>query len=218
MSTEYFKTADHYINNLFPPDDIFSIIEQSVTEAGLHDMSVSPNQGRFLYVMARQCNAKRILELGTFVGYSTVWLAKALPPDGTIHTIEFDETYARIARKNFAQSELDALIEVRVGKALDILPEFEDEGLAPFDMIFIDADKPSYPEYFKWALRLSMPGTLIIVDNVIRHKFDKNTPEEKRTGVEQFNELVAATPSVTATIIQNVGVKENDGMAIVVVN
>jgi len=215
---DLFKSADIYIDTLFQEDRDLKNAAASVSAANMHDISVSHNQGRFLYVLARLCGAKKILELGTFVGYSTLCLAKALPKDGQLLTIEFDESNAAIAQKNFDAAGLNTIIDMRIGKAIDILPAIAAAGEGPFDMIFIDADKPPYAEYFQWALRLSRPGTLIVADNVIRHVFDPSTSDDKRAGVERFNKLLAESSAVTATIVQNVGVKEHDGMAIVVVN
>lgn len=219
MNNQLFETADRYIDDLFSSqDDALIATEQSIEAADLQNMSVSANQGRFLYVMAKLCRAERILEIGTFCGYSTIWLAKALPTNGRVITLEADETHAAIARDNFVCSGFAPMIDMRIGNALDVLPQLVADGSGPFDMIFIDADKPPYADYFQWALKLSRPGTLIIADNVIRHLYDENTPAEKRAGVSRFNEMLAATPAVTATIIQNVGIKEPDGMAIAVVN
>jgi predicted O-methyltransferase YrrM len=218
MINGLFISADRYTDALFPEDKDLRNAAGSAVAAGLHDISVSHNQGRFLQVLARLCNAKKILELGTFVGYSAICLAKALPKDGQLLTIEYDASNAAIAQKNFDDAGLNKMITMRTGKAIDLLPEIEKAGEGPFDMIFIDADKPPYAEYFQWALRLSRPGTLIVVDNVVRHVFDPNTPEDKRAGVERFNKLLAECSAVTATIIQTVGAKEPDGMAIAVVN
>ena len=219
MDPEHFKTVDNYITCLFPSEDNgLEAARQSIEEAHLDDMSISANQGRFLHVLAKLCKAKKILELGTFAGYSTIWLARALPSDGRLVTLEHDETLAAIAIDNFIKVGLENLIEVRVGKALELLPKILEEEIGPFDMIFIDADKPPYAEYFQWALRLSLPGTLIVVDNVIRHVFDGNTPVNKKIGVERFNALLCGCADVTAAIIQTVGIKEHDGMAIAVVN
>lgn len=221
MTYQIFETTDRYIGELFPErDEALIATERSVEESRLeHNMSISPIQGRFLQVMARTCQAKKILEMGTFVGYSTIWMARALPPDGQLITLEADPIHAGIARKNFMDASLDKIIQLRVGKALELLPKIAMEGVAPFDMIFIDADKPTYPEYFQWALRLSRPGTLIMVDNVIRHVmgFTSNTSDDMTEGVKKFNQLLSESPAVVATIIQNVGIKEHDGMAIAVV-
>lgn len=216
---DLFKAGDEYIEQLFPCDnDVINAVADAITASGIPDMSVSPVQGRFLYVLAKLCNARHILEVGTFLGYSTVWLAKALPDGGKLITIEADEHHAALAMANISNAGYADKVSLRIGKALDILPQLTGENAGTFDMIFIDADKPPYAEYFEWALKLSRPGTLIVADNVIRHHFDNNTNAEKKAGVEQFNKLLASCTEVTATIIQNVGVKEHDGMAIAVVN
>lgn len=216
---QIFKTADLYIESLFQNNDEgLSAAAQIIKATQIPDMSISANQGRFLHVLARGCRASRILEIGTFLGYSTIWLAKALDKDGQLVSIENDETHAAIAQKNITNAGLGGMVTIRKGNALDILPQIELEGNGPFDMIFIDADKPSYSEYFQWALRLARPGTLIVADNVIRHVYDIDSTVEKKEGVVRFNNLLAASTAVTATIIQDVGVKGHDGMAIAVVN
>ena len=218
MDNSYFERADQYISDLLMAQDpVLAATQQSIIRSGMHDISVSPSQGKLLQVLATLCNAGKILELGTFFGYSAISLARALPAGGQLVTIEYDPAIAAIARTNFTNAGLGDKIQVRIGKALDILPLIAEEGIAPFDMIFIDADKESYPAYFEWALRLSRPGTLIVADNVIRHLYDPGTTEEKRAGVARFNQLLAESSAVTATIIQNVGIKEPDGMAIAVV-
>jgi caffeoyl-CoA O-methyltransferase len=180
---------------------------------------VSPSEGKLLHVMALLCNAKRILEIGTLAGYSTIWMARALPPDGTIITIEFDPAHADVARANFARANLRHRIDLRVGRALDVLPQLQAERVPPFDLIFIDADKPPYAEYFQWALKLARPGTLIIADNVIRSGavLDDDNADEKVDGARRFNELLSKTGTVAAAITQTVGIKGHDGMAIAVV-
>ncbi len=214
-----FAAADTYIERLFHNKDKgFADIEKSIKESEIQDMSISPNQGRLLSVLAKLCNAKQILEIGTFLGYSACWLARSLPEGGLLTTIEFDETHAEIAIKNMANAGLTNNVMIHRGMALDVLAMLESEGAGPYDMIFIDADKPPYAEYFQWALKLSRPGTLIVADHVIRHVFDANTLEEKKAGVERFNKFISECTAVTATIIQNVGIKEHDGMAIAVVN
>ncbi len=219
MNNEYFIKADNYISELFDLNDAaLSATQQSIEDAGIHDISISPSQGKFLQLMARLCGAKKILELGTFFGYSAIWLARALPPDGKLISVEFDPANAAAAQKNINRSGLDQLVQIRSGSALDILPQLEIDNAGPFDMIFIDADKPAYAEYFRLALRLSRPGTLIIADNVIRHVFDPTTPDDKKNGVLRFNQLVAENDAVSAVIIQTVGCKTPDGMTIAVVN
>ncbi|MBS1689545.1 MAG: O-methyltransferase, partial [Bacteroidetes bacterium] len=170
-------------------------------------------------VMAILCRANRILELGTLAGYSTIWMARALPDNGKLVTIEVDPHHAAVAKRNIENAGLAEKVDLQLGKALDILPQMIAAGEAPFDMIFIDADKPPYPEYFNYALQLSHPGTLIICDNVIREGqvLDPNSTDERVYGVRRLNEMLSKNDKVTATIIQTVGAKEHDGMAIAVV-
>src|SRR5665213_2722945 len=221
MDTEIFEKVDVYISKLLAPEDkALTDTLQSLEKEGLPQISVSANQGKFLQVMAILCNATKILELGTLGGYSTIWLARALPEGGKVITIEFDKHHAEVARKNIDHAGLSQKVDVRVGKALDILPEIIAAKEGPFDMIFIDADKEPYAEYFEQALLLSRPGTLIICDNVIREGkvLDDNSPDERVQGVQRLNEMLGSNKKVTATIVQNVGVEEHDGMALAVVN
>lgn len=220
MDQEIFEAVDQYIGNLFDDqDDVLLATEQSVTDSGIPPISVSPNQGKLLHLLARLCHAQKILELGTLAGYSTIWMARALPKNGQLVTLELDPKHASVAHKNIVRAGLDNIVNIRVGKALEILPQLKAEGISPFDMIFIDADKQPYTEYFEWALKLSRPGTLIIADNVIRagKVLDEASKDEMVTGVQRFNKALAANPAVTATIIQTVGAKEHDGMALAIV-
>lgn len=220
MNNETFESVDHYISNLLGHEDEALIAAtKSLKEAGMPAISISPNQGKFLQVLALLCNAKNILELGTLAGYSTIWMARALPKDGKLITLEYDPKHAAVAQKNIERAGVAGQVQIRTGKALDILPQLHTEGAGPFDMIFIDADKPPYAEYFQWALRLSRPGTLIIADNVIRDGkvLDANPDDERVIGVQRFNNMLGASDAVTATILQMVGVKEYDGMAIAIV-
>ena len=215
-----FEQTDQYIANIFNDEDnILKETIQSLDKEGLPQISVSANQGKFLQIMAMLCNAKKILELGTLGGYSTIWLARALPANGKLITIEFDKHHAAVAQQNISKAGLENKVEIRVGKAIDILPELIKNNEGPFDMIFIDADKPPYAEYFQYAVQLSRPGTLIICDNVIREGkvLDKNETDEMVKGAQRFNEMLGKNQHVTATIIQTVGAKEHDGMAIAVV-
>jgi len=221
MDTEIFSQVDNYISNLLAPEDkVLTDTIKSLGAEGLPQHSVSPNQGKFLQVMMIVCNAKKVLELGTLGGYSTIWLARALPNNGKVVTIEVDKHHGDVAQKNINNAGLSQKVDLRVGKALDILPQIIAEKDEPFDMIFIDADKPPYAEYFDYALQLSRPGTLIICDNVIREGkvLDSNTIDEKVKGVQRLNKMLSLNTKVTATILQTVGVKEYDGMAIAVVN
>ncbi len=221
MDKDIFKKVDDYIGDLLGQEDaVLKETIRSLDQAGMPQISVSANQGKFLQVLLILGNVKTVLELGTLGGYSTIWLARALPEDGKIITLEIDEHHAEIARQNIEKAGLTDKVEVRVGKALDLLPQMEADGEGPFDMIFIDADKPPYAEYFQHALTLSKPGTLIICDNVIREGkvLDADSTDERVQGVQRFNQLLAETPQVTATILQTVGAKDYDGMAIAVVN
>lgn len=220
MNKEIFKNVDEYINGLFVKEDQALLnVATSIQDAGIPAISVSPNQGKFLHLLAKLINAKKILEMGTLAGYSTIWMARALPPDGRLITLEYDASHAAVAKKNLVRAKVDSQVDIRIGKALDLLPQIEAAGEAPFDMIFIDADKPPYAEYFQWALRLSRPGTLIVTDNVIRDGkvLDKNSDDADVIGVQRFNNLLAATNAVDATIIQTVGEKVHDGIALAVV-
>jgi caffeoyl-CoA O-methyltransferase len=221
MKKKIFKSVDKYITKLFTSKDpALDEVERSIEKADMPQISVSPAQGKFLLVMAKLCQAKKILELGTLGGYSTIWLARALPPEGKLISLELEQAHAEVAQKNIARAGLSDVVEIRVGRALDLLPELDKQGAGPFDMIFIDADKPPYAEYFQWAIRLSRPGTLIVADNVIRDGgvLDEESTDASVKGAQRFNNLLAQNQAVTATIIQTVGVKGHDGMALAVVN
>jgi caffeoyl-CoA O-methyltransferase len=220
INNEMFEAVDHYIDDLLVPEDKALIAaKESLEKAGMPQISISPNQGKFLHILALLCNAKKILEVGTLAGYSTIWLARALPKDGKLITLEIDPKHAAVAQKNIDGAGLTDRVDIRIGKAMDSLEKLETEKAGPFDMIFIDADKPPYTEYFQYALRMSRPGTLIVADNVIRDGkvLDANHTDEMVKGAQRFNKSLAANKDVTATIIQTVGVKEYDGMAIAVV-
>jgi caffeoyl-CoA O-methyltransferase len=221
MENDLFLAVDNYISGLFVKEDgALSATRTSIGEAGLpHDMSISSNQGSFLQLLARMIRAGRILEIGTFVGYSTIWLARGLGPGGRLITLEYDPVHAKLARANIAKAGVSDLVELRTGRGLDLLPELEKESAGPFDLIFVDADKPPYAEYYEWALRLSRPGTLLVFDNVIREGkvLDKHTDDEKVAGVQRLNQALAKDDRVMATIITSIGAKEYDGMALALV-
>lgn len=220
MNQQIFAAVDNYICDLVAPEDeVLKATVESIEKNGIPQISISASQGKFLQVLAKLCNAKKILEIGTLAGYSTIWMARALPNDGKLISIEYEQLHADVATENMKRAGLENLVEIRVGKAIDLLPELAKQNML-FDMIFIDADKPPYAEYFEWALKLSHPGTLIIADNVIREGkvLGENPDDDRVAGVHRFNKLLAATKEVTACIIQNVGAKEHDGMAIAVVN
>jgi predicted O-methyltransferase YrrM len=209
--------VDHYFDSaLMPPDPVLDAALAASRAGGLPDIQVSAAQGKQLHVLARAVGARRILEVGTLGGYSAIWLARALPTDGQLITLEVDAHHAEVARANLADAGLADRAEVRVGAALDTLP-----GLAgPFDFAFIDADKPSNADYFAHAVRLSRPGTVIVVDNVVRGgKVVEDAGDDASVqGVRRLVEVVAAEPRVDATVVQTVGVKGYDGYLIALVS
>ena len=187
--------------------------------AALPEIDVSPPQGKLLHLLARAINANRILEIGTLGGYSTIWLARALPSGGTVVTIEFEPRHAEIARDNMARAGVSALVDLRIGAALDILPRLASEGAPPFDLAFIDADKSNNARYFDWAVKLARPGALIVVDNVVRDGAvaDATNLEATALGARALFDAVAADKRVSATAIQTVGAKGWDGFLIALV-
>ncbi len=221
MSQEQWTAVDRYINELFvPPDLALDGALQAATAAGLPPISVSPSQGKLLHILALSCKARSILEIGTLGGYSTIWLARALPADGKLITLESDSKHADVARANLARAGFSKIVEVRLGKALDTLPQLASEKRPPFDLVFIDADKPNTAAYFEWAVKLTRPGSLIITDNVVRHGTVINaaSKDDNVQGVRRFNAALAAERRVISTVIQTVGSKGYDGLAIAIVN
>ena len=221
MTHEQWTAVDRYItDHLVPPDASLDAALHDSREAGLPAINVSPPQGKLLMLLAQLRGARNILEIGTLGGYSTIWLARALPAEGRLVTLEFDPKHAEVARKNLARAGLSKGVEVIVGPALETLPKLEAAGRGPFDMFFIDADKPSNPDYFAWALRLSRPGSIIIVDNVVREGaiLDPANADPRIQGTRRFYDVLAAEKRVTATVIQTVGSKGYDGFAMAVVN
>jgi predicted O-methyltransferase YrrM len=221
MNQDRWKAVDNYLaERLISPDTALDAALEASTAAGLPPISVSPTHGKLLHLLAKMRGARRILEIGTLGGYSTIWLARALPPDGRLITLEADPRHAEVARANIARAGLEGIVELRLGKALDSLPQIAAEKNGPFDLIFIDADKQNIPRYFDWALRLSRPGTLIVVDNVVRGGavVDAATEDTNVQGVRQFMDMVAREPRVSATAIQTVGLKGYDGFALALVN
>jgi len=217
MANEQWSAVDKYIGEaLLQGDPTFDFALKASDAAGLPAIQVSACQGKFLQLLAQGMGARRVLEVGTLGGYSTLWLARALPPDGVLITLEYDPKHAEVARRNFAAAGLPPSIEVRVGDAKETLPRLAAEGAAPFDFIFIDADKAGYPEYFKWAMKLSRPGSLIIADNVVRNGAvaDAASTDASVLGVRRMNELVAAERRVSATALQTVGSKGYDGFMV----
>ncbi|MFD0368524.1 O-methyltransferase [Streptomyces sp. NPDC059071] len=210
-------TVDHYVTDLLAPaDEALTAALADSKAAGLPEIAVAANQGKLLHLLVAAQGAKNVLEIGTLGGYSTIWLARALPADGRLVTLEYDPKHADVARGNLARAGLDKTVEVRVGPALDTLPLLEQEGVGPFDFVFIDADKVNNPHYVSWALKLSRPGTLIVVDNVVRGgKVATEHPDDPSvTGTREMFELVAAEPRLDATAVQTVGTKGYDGLLI----
>lgn len=220
MSQDLWTAVDGYITGLLAPADpaLEAALEASAA-AGLPAIGVAPNQGKLLMLLAQLRGARSILEIGTLGGYSTIWLARALPAGGRLVTLEANPAYAEVARANLARAGLAEVVEVRVGPAAETLPLLAAEGVGPFDVVFIDADKPSTPEYFGWALRLARRGTLIVVDNVVRdgEVADADSEDDRVQGIRRFYEMAAAEPRVSATAIQTVGSKGHDGIALALV-
>jgi predicted O-methyltransferase YrrM len=213
-------SVDRYITDTVVPGDpaLKAALEASTT-AGLPEIQVAPNQGKLLHMLARVQGARAILEIGTLGGYSTIWLGRALPQGGRLITLEADPKHAEVARANIARAGLSGVVDLRLGLALDTLPKIAAEGRGPFDLVFIDADKVNIPDYFTWALRLTRPGSLILVDNVVRGGavIEPKSEDVSVQGVRKFFAMVAAEPRVTATALQTVGSKGYDGIAILLV-
>ena len=220
MNQQQWSSVDDYINGLLVPSDpALDAAIQATVDADMPMINVAPNQGKLLHMLALIHGARSILEIGTLAGYSTIWLARALPADGTLITLEADAKHAAVARANIARAGLADRVEVRLGPALNTLPLLLDENRGSFDLVFIDADKVNTPAYFEWALKLTRRGSVIIVDNVIRDGavIDLNNDDPNIKGVRRFIEAMAAEPRVTATAIQTVGSKGYDGLAIAIV-
>jgi predicted O-methyltransferase YrrM len=222
---QQWTAVDGYIaEHLLDADPVLDAALADSDAAGLPPIAVTANQGKLLQLLLRLAGARTVLELGTLGGYSTIWLARALPADGRLVTLEANPKYAEVARANIARAGLSELVQLHVGAALDTLPVLAAQGQGPFDAIFIDADKQNYPGYFEWALKLSRPGTLIIGDNVVRNGaiLDPHAGDPSGDGVVQgvrrFYELLCAEPRVSATAIQTVGNKGYDGFALAIVN
>ena len=217
---ESWTAVDRYIVDLLvPPDPALDSALRASAAAGLPPIQVSPNQGKLLNLLARLQGARRILEIGTLGGYSTIWLARALPPEGRLVTLEADPKHAEVARSNLKRAGLAGQVDLRLGPALDTLPLLATDPAGPFDLVFIDADKASLADYFAWSMRLVRRGALIVVDNVVRNGavIDAASPDPSVQGVRRFNDLLAAEKRVEATEIQTVGSKGYDGFALALV-
>jgi predicted O-methyltransferase YrrM len=221
MSQEQWNAVDQYIvDHLVPSDPALDAALAASREADLPAINVAPNQGKLLSLLARIQGAQRILEIGTLGGYSTIWLARALPPTGRLVTLELDPKHAEVARKSIGRAGFSELVEVKVGKALDTLAALVEKREPKFDFVFIDADKQSIPEYLEFSLRLTRPGSVIVVDNVVRKGavVDATSTDAAVQGVRRFNQQLAKLGSVSATAVQTVGSKGYDGFALIRVN
>ncbi|MFJ1923932.1 MULTISPECIES: O-methyltransferase [unclassified Streptomyces] len=220
MSQARWAEVDDYFNALLlGPDEALDAAVEASEKAGLPAIQVAANQGKLLNLLTRLQGARTVLEIGTLGGYSTIWLARALPAGGSVVTLEADPECAEVARRNIERAGLAEVVEVRVGPALDTLPLLAEQGYGPFDVVFIDADKPSNPDYLAWSLKLTRPGSLIVADNVVRdgEVADAGSEDPKVRGVRRFTELVAAEPTLTATALQTVGAKGYDGLLMALV-
>lgn len=226
MTQERWDAVDRYIaEHLLEQDSVLDSALRDSTAAGLPPIAVTAPQGKLLQLLVRLAGARTLLELGTLGGYSTIWLARALPADGRLVSLEANPDYAKVAQVNIARAGLDSIVEVRVGPALDTLPGLAAEGAGPFDAIFIDADKQNNPGYLEWAIKLSRPGSLIIADNVVRSgaildpaAADPRLGDGGVQGVRRFYEMLASEPRLSATAIQTVGSKGYDGFAVALVD
>ncbi|MET0388383.1 MAG: O-methyltransferase [Polyangiales bacterium] len=220
MSAELWKKVDTYLEGvLVREDDVFTAALRDSENAGLPSIAVSPSQGKLLGLLVQSLGARQVLELGTLGGYSSLWLARALPEGGKLTTLELEPKHAEVARKNLERGGVAGRVQIRVGPASASLTSLKSEGAGPFDLIFIDADKESLAEYFTKSLALARVGTLIVVDNVIR-RGDVANPEStdpRVLGVRKLNDAIAAEPRVSATAIQTVGAKGYDGLTFALV-
>ena len=220
MDQEQWTAVDRYITDaLVPPDPVLDAAMKANAAAELPCIDVSPNQGKLLNLLARMTSARRILEIGTLGGYSTIWMARALPSGGRLITLEVDPKHARVAQENLDRAGLSGGVEIRVGAAMDSLARLQREGAAPFDLIFIDADKENIPGYLGWSLKLAHLGSLIIIDNVVREGaiIDPTNTDPAVQGVRDMFAMLAAEPRLSTTAMQTVGSKGYDGLALALV-
>jgi predicted O-methyltransferase YrrM len=221
MDQTGWNAVDAYIaDKLIAPNETLDDVLAANAAGGLPAIDVSPTQGKLLHLIARMTGARRVLEIGTLGGYSTIWLARALPAGGKVVTLEAVPAHAEVARANFVRAGVADRVELRLGQALDSLAALADEGAAPFDLVFIDADKPNNPNYLTWALKLSRPGTVIIGDNVVREGevLDAASSDSSVQGIRRFFDMLAEEPRLSATAIQTVGVKGWDGLSFAIVD
>jgi predicted O-methyltransferase YrrM len=209
----------YFTEQLHLSDPVLEAAMQANAAAELPAIDLAPNQGKFLNILARLTHSKKILEVGTLGGYSTIWLARALPPGGRLISLEFNPKHAEVAKSNIRQAGLSGCVEVRLGAAFDSLPQIEKEGIAPFDFIFLDADKPNNPGYLEWAVKLSRPGTFIVVDNVVRDGAvsDASSTDPTILGTRKMFDLMSRDARLSSTALQTVGSKGYDGFALAIV-
>ncbi len=220
MNEERWGDVDRWIDaTLGLPDPLLQSVVESGRAAGMPEIHVAPNQGRLLHLIVRACGAKRVLEIGTLAGYSTIAIARALPPDGRLLTLEADPKHAGVAAGNLARAGVADRVEILQGPALETLPRLLAEGAEPFDFVFVDADKPPLADYFEWSLKLSRPGTVMVFDNVVRDGavLDPASADPSVQGVRRLLARLGAEPRVSATALQTVGTKGWDGFALAVV-
>jgi predicted O-methyltransferase YrrM len=216
MSKIWDKVDDYYAKAFGASDPVLTKVLAASKKAGLPDIQVSPLQGRLLMLLAQSMGAKRILEVGTLGGYSSIWMARALPADGRLITLEYEKLHAEVATKNIAMAGFADKVQVRQGAGADSMAALVKEKSAPFDFVFIDADKPGYPAYLEWALKLTRPGSLIVADNMVRQGkvADAKSRDERVQRARKFNALVSKNPKLEATAVQTVGSKGYDGFVL----
>lgn len=218
MKETWTKVDDYFGDLLAPEDDVMRQALRANEKAGLPAIGVSRLQGKFLFLLVKIAQARRVLEIGTLGGYSTIWMARALPADGRIVTLEMEPKHAEVARRNLSAAGVADRVDLRLGRALDTLPALHAAGTGPFDLIFIDADKQNNAEYLEWAVKLGRPGTTIVVDNVVREGrvIDAKSRKDDVRGTRRMTELMARHPRLSAAALQTVGVKGYDGFVLAV--
>jgi predicted O-methyltransferase YrrM len=219
MSQKLWTKVSDYFAGMIGEDEALKAALKDCKKAKLPPIGVAANEGKLLMLVAQMIGARKILEVGTLGGYSTIWLARGLGEGGRLITLEYEKKHAEVARKNIARAGLDGVVEIRVGDANETMPQLVNENAGPFDVIFLDADKEGYPAYFEWSLKLSRKGTVIIADNVVREGgvINAKSKDTSIQGVRKFNKMVAAEKRVMATAVQTVGTKGYDGFALAVV-
>jgi predicted O-methyltransferase YrrM len=219
MTQKLWTKVSDYFAGMIGEDEALRAALKDCKKAKLPPIGVAANEGKLLMIVAQMIRARKILEVGTLGGYSTIWLARGLSEGGRLITLEYEKKHAEVARKNIARAGLDGVVEIRVGDAKETMPQLVNENVGPFDVIFLDADKEGYPAYFEWSLKLSRKGTVIIADNVVRDGgvINAKSKDASIQGVRKFNKMVAADKHVSATAIQTVGTKGYDGFAMMLV-